>query len=220
MADRAVSPADLRRWAEALATVARAGLGFTQSLYERERFEEVLKIAGDIRGAAMSEAAGPSQPEVWLHGSTAGSPASGGPKTAVGALVANDAGEILLVQRPDSGAWLFPAGLADVGYSPSEVAIKETLEETGIEVEPIAVAAVIDAARLGFHLVPLYVLVFACRMLGGELRRHPLETADLGFFARNALPQPLAGGGGWVDVAFAALQGELRSCAFDLPRTR
>ena len=46
---------DLIRWSEALARVARTGLGFTQSLYERERFEEVMAVAGDIRASAEAE---------------------------------------------------------------------------------------------------------------------------------------------------------------------
>ena len=52
----AASAADLLRWAESLSGIARTGLGFTQSLYERERFEEVLKVAADIRAAAIDEA--------------------------------------------------------------------------------------------------------------------------------------------------------------------
>ena len=43
---------DLVRWSEALAAIARTGLGFTQNLYERERFEEVLHVAADIKAAA------------------------------------------------------------------------------------------------------------------------------------------------------------------------
>ena len=43
---------DLVRWSESLAAIARTGLGFTQSLYERERFEEVLHVAADIKAAA------------------------------------------------------------------------------------------------------------------------------------------------------------------------
>ena len=58
-------------------------------------------------------------------------------KVAVGAVVGNDDGEILLVQRADSGVWLYPTGWADVGYSPSEVAVKEVHEETGIEAVPV-----------------------------------------------------------------------------------
>ena len=45
----------LHRWSEALAGVARAGLAFTESLYEQERFDEILKVAADI--AAASEMA-------------------------------------------------------------------------------------------------------------------------------------------------------------------
>src|SRR5258705_12504084 len=50
------SAADLLRWSETLSAIARTGLGFTQSLYERERFEEVLKVAADIRAGAVEEA--------------------------------------------------------------------------------------------------------------------------------------------------------------------
>ena len=40
-----VSDSDLHRWSESLAAIARTGLGFTESLYERERYEEVLHVA-------------------------------------------------------------------------------------------------------------------------------------------------------------------------------
>jgi hypothetical protein len=42
----------LLRWAESLSGVARTGIGFTESQYERERYEEILKIAGDIKATA------------------------------------------------------------------------------------------------------------------------------------------------------------------------
>jgi ADP-ribose pyrophosphatase YjhB (NUDIX family) len=215
----AVSAADLLRWAETLSGIARTGLGFTQSLYEKERFEEVLKVASDIRAAALEEAEADALFEEWL--ATVGEGVAGyvTPKVAVAAVVGNDAGEILLTQRADSGVWLYPVGWADVGYSPAEVAIKEVYEETGIEVEPVSLIAVFDGLRLGFARVPLYSLVFHCRVLGGELRGHPLETRQVGFFAREALPQPLAGGARWVDVAFAAIAGEQPAPVFDPPRT-
>jgi ADP-ribose pyrophosphatase YjhB (NUDIX family) len=214
-----VSAADLLRWAEALSGIARTGLGFTQSLYERERFEEVLKVAADIRHAALEEAEADALFEEWL--ATVGEGVAGyvTPKVAVAAVVGNDKGELLLTQRADSGVWLYPVGWADVGYSPSEVAVKEVYEETGIEVEPVSLIAVFDGLRLGFARVPLYSLVFHCRMLGGELEGHPLETRQVGFFARDQLPQPLAGGARWVDTAFAAIEGETRPADFDEPRT-
>ncbi len=217
--EHAISAADLLRWAETLSGVARTGLGFTQSLYEKERFEEVLKVAADIRAAAIEEAESDALFEEWL--ATVGEGVAGyvTPKVAVAAVVGNDRGEILLTQRADSGLWLYPVGWADVGYSPAEVAVKEVYEETGMEVEPLALIAVFDGLRLGFARLPLYSLVFHCRVLGGELEGHPLETRRVGFFARNALPQPLAGGHRWVDTAFAAINGEIRPCDFDPPRT-
>src|SRR5712692_960998 len=102
MADRpAVSAADLLRWAETLSGIARTGLGFTQSLYERERFEEVLRVAADIRAAALEEAEADALFDEWL--ATVGEGVAGyvTPKVAVAAVVANDDGEILLTQRAD-----------------------------------------------------------------------------------------------------------------------
>lgn len=213
-----VSPQDLLRWAEALAGIARTGLGFTKSVYERERFEEVLKVAADVRAAAMEETEVEAQFEEWLR--TVGEGVAGyvTPKTAVAAVVGNERGELLLTQRADSGVWLYPVGWADVGYSPSEIAVKEVYEETGIEVEPVDLLAVFDGMRLGFARVPLYTLVFHCRMIGGELRRHPLETSAVGFFGCDTLPEPLAGGGYWTARAFAAIGGTPEPVYFDAPR--
>lgn len=214
----AVSASDLLRWAETLAGIARTGLGFTQSLYERERFEEVLRVAADVRAAALEEAEADALFDEWLASVGEGVAGYVTPKVAVAAVVGNDAGELLLTQRADSGVWLYPVGWADVGYSPSEVAIKEVYEETGIEIEVRSLVAVLDGLRLGFARLPLYSLVFHCHAIGGELRAHPLETRQVGFFARDALPEPLAGAHRWLDTAFAAIRGEPRPCDFDPPR--
>ena len=55
MPEHPPSEQDLLRWSETLAAIARTGLGFTQSLYEQERFEEVLAVAADYRYAAGSD---------------------------------------------------------------------------------------------------------------------------------------------------------------------
>jgi ADP-ribose pyrophosphatase YjhB (NUDIX family) len=214
-----VSAVDLLRWAETLSGIARTGLGFTQSLYERERFEEVLKVAADIRAGALEEAEADALFDEWLASVGEGVAGYVTPKVAVAAVVGNDAGEILLTQRADSGVWLYPVGWADVGYSPSEVAIKEVYEETGIEVEVKNLIAVFDGLRLGFARLPLYSIVFHCQKIGGELAGHPLETRAVGFFGRDELPWPLAGGARWVDTAFAAINGEQHHVDFDAPRT-
>jgi ADP-ribose pyrophosphatase YjhB (NUDIX family) len=210
---------DLLRWSEALAGIARTGLGFTQSLYERERFEEVLKVAADMRVAAGHELEAEVLVEEWLKIVGEGVAGYVTPKVAVGAVVGDEEGRILLVKRADSGVWLYPTGWADIGYSASEVAVKEVHEETGIECEPLRIIAVLDGLRLGFTRVPLYSLVFHCKKLGGELRGHELETADVGWFAEDDLPTPLAGQERWGPPAFAAIRGEQVEVAFDAPRS-
>lgn len=218
MARPPITEADLLRWAETLAGIARTGLGFTESLYEQERFEEVLAVAGDIRHAVDSEVDQGLLVQEWLKGVGKGVPGYVTPKVAVGAVVGNQAGEILLIQRSDSGVWLYPTGWADVGYSAAEVAVKEVAEETGIRCRVVGLLAVLDGMRLGFTRVPLYSLVFHCEPIGGELKRHPLETNDAGWFARDRLPTPMAGYAQWGELAFAAIDGRPAPVWFDDPR--
>jgi ADP-ribose pyrophosphatase YjhB (NUDIX family) len=51
---------------------------------------------------------------------------------AVNVVVANDAGEILLIRRTDNGNWALPGGAIDLGESVAQAAVRETLEESGI----------------------------------------------------------------------------------------
>jgi ADP-ribose pyrophosphatase YjhB (NUDIX family) len=213
---------DLVRWSEALAGIARTGLGFTENLYERERFEEVLHVAADIMAAADDalEVRRESDHFVqeWMDSVGEGVPGYVTPKVAVGAVVGNDDGEILLVQRGDSGVWLYPTGWADIGYSASEVVVKEVREETGIECEPTQLLAVIDGQRMGFTRFAMYLLLFHCRATGGTLVPHPLETTGVGWFRRDDLPWPTAGAEWWGPMAFAAIDGEALMATFEAPR--
>jgi len=219
-------PRDLVRWSDTLSAIARTGMGFTASLYERERYEEVLHVAADIKAAAQDLAEGIETTretdhfvQEWLDNVGEGVPGYVTPKIAIGAVVGNDDGDILLVQRRESGVWLYPTGWADVGYSPSEVAVKEVEEETGIICEPVRLLSVIDGQRMGFSRFGMYMLLFHCRATGGMLEGHPLETSDVGWFSEDALPEVTAGAQWWGPMAFAAIRGEPVEAGFDSPRS-
>jgi ADP-ribose pyrophosphatase YjhB (NUDIX family) len=221
--DQPPSDQDLFRWAEALAGIARTGLAFSDSLYERERYEEVLHVAAEIRSAArwldgVEDLAESGFVGEWIASVEAGPAGYITPKVAVGAVVGNDDGQILLLQRSDSGIWLYPTGWADVGYSASEVAVKEVAEETGIDVRVERLIGVFDGLRLGFTRLPIYSMIFLCRAVGGDLRGHPLETLDVGWFHHDELPHPVAGVDHWGDHAFAAIRGEDVDVLYDHPR--
>ncbi len=194
-------------------------MGFTENLYERERFEEVLQIAAEIRSHVEGGLDPDQQVEAWLDSVGRGVPGYVTPKVTVGAVVGNDDHEILLVKRADTGIWLFPTGWADVGYSPAEVVVKEVAEETGIDCEVVRLIAVVDGIRRGFTRIPLVSLVFQCRMTGGSLRPHPLECDDVGFFPEHGLPDAVAGAESWADHAFRAIRGEDVEVDFDHPRS-
>jgi ADP-ribose pyrophosphatase YjhB (NUDIX family) len=213
---------DLLHWSESLSAIARTGLAFTESLYERERFEEVLHVAADMRDAVEADEDLDVEHYVdeWMRSVGEGVAGYVTPKTATGAVVYDDQQRILLVQRADSGVWLYPTGWADVGYSASEVAVKEVLEETGIVCVPERVIAVLDGMRMGFTRIPLYSIVFLCRATGGELQAHPLETSDVGWFAQDELPAMTVGLSQWGDHAFAAIRGEPVDVLYDEPRQR
>ena len=98
------SDRDLLRWSEALAGIARTGLGFTQSLYERERFEEILAVASEIRAMVGTPGTPDTIVDEWMKHVGEGIAGYQTPKATVGAIVHNEAGELL-----ESGC----GGLAD-----------------------------------------------------------------------------------------------------------
>ena len=105
---------------------------------------------------------------------------------SVAALVRNERGQILFLVRSDNGLWDLPAGAIDPGETPAQAIVREVREETGLLVEPVAVAGVFGGK--GFRLryqngdeVEYTVIVFECRVVGGELAPLDGEAAELHF---------------------------------------
>ena len=115
---------------------------------------------------------------------------------AVAALVRDEEGRILLQRRSDDGCWNLPAGAVDPGESPADAVVREVREETGLEVRPVRVAGVFGGRGDGLHVryangdeVEFTVVLFACRVLGGELGGLDGETLELRWFAPAERPR-------------------------------
>jgi 8-oxo-dGTP pyrophosphatase MutT (NUDIX family) len=54
------------------------------------------------------------------------------------AIVAREDGAVLLIRRTDNGNWALPGGAIEMTESVADAAVRETLEETGIQVEVTA----------------------------------------------------------------------------------
>jgi mutator protein MutT len=65
-------------------------------------------------------------------------------------LVVNDAGEILLQRRRDTGQWALPGGKQELGETPSQCAVRECEEETGVRAEVVELLGVYSDPQ---HLV-------------------------------------------------------------------
>ena len=220
--DRTVPLKTLLRWSESLAGIARTGLGFTESLYEQERFEEILKVAADIRAEADEEPRTPTPPTTWCRSGwtpwARGSRGTSPRRWPWAPPWATTRGSSSSSNGRTRGSGSTRPGGVTSGYSAAEVVVKEVEEETGIEVEPVRLIAVLDGLRLGFTRVPLYSLLFYCRATGGTLAPHPLECSDVGWFTRDTMPSPIVGSERWADVVFAALAGEHRDVLYDSVR--
>ena len=90
------------------------------------------------------------------------------------AVVVNDDGAILVIQRSDNGNWALPGGGMDLGESLPETAVRETAEETGVDIEITGLLGIYTDPR---HVI-LYTsnnevrqefsVVFTARPIGGK----------------------------------------------------
>jgi ADP-ribose pyrophosphatase YjhB (NUDIX family) len=165
-----------------LAALSQNGLTFAKDSFERDRWEEVRRIAADI----LAEGAATSSDEMAVRLSAEKGYAT--PKVDVRAAVFRD-GKVLLVQERSDGRWTLPGGWCDVGEAPGAAAAREVEEESGYLVRTTKLLAVYDKLRHdhppeSFHA---YKLFFRCDAIGGAAATSA-ETTDVGFFDENALP--------------------------------
>lgn len=105
--------------------------------------------------------------------------------------------ELLLMQRSDNGHWGLPGGYVEPGESVLEATAREVLEETGVRIEVGRLVGVYsDPARQVIaysesRRVQAVNLCFEALAAGRGEMGTPEETLAAGFFAADALPEPL-----------------------------
>jgi ADP-ribose pyrophosphatase YjhB (NUDIX family) len=112
------------------------------------------------------------------------------PNVAVNVAVIHE-GKILLTKREDFEVWCLPSGGVEEEESLAEAVIRETKEESGIDVELTRLVGVYS--RLG-GVNDVHAVLFAGKPIGGELRTQPEETIDVAYFALGQLPEDISFG--------------------------
>ncbi len=114
------------------------------------------------------------------------------PLVGVGGVVVHR-NRVLLIRRgsePLKGEWTIPGGMLELGEELAEGVKREIKEETGLEVEPLAVLDVFDRImRTGSRVRYHYVIVdYACRWKRGRLEPGS-DVTDARWARREELPQ-------------------------------
>ena len=106
---------------------------------------------------------------------------------SVGALIWDNSGRLLLQRRTDDNRWGLPGGGIDPGETPAQAVVRETREETGLQIIPQRVAGIFGGIPFRHRYpngdeVESTEVVFDCTIVGGALREQKGETAALQFF--------------------------------------
>ena len=122
--------------------------------------------------------------------------------------IQDDAGRVLMGLHEDKQIWVLPGGLIEPGETPSDGAVRETWEETGLLIEITSVLGVYGGKELVIDYVngdhASYVAtIFRGRVIGGEPRPDGEEIKDLRYFSREeirSVPHSR-----WMDLAMDTL---------------
>ena len=171
------------KWAREIQQLSQTGLAFAITDYEKQRYKRLTEITAEIIEYHTDLKSEEVVKVLMVQ------PGYATPKIDVRAAVINDEEKILLVKEVMDKKWAMPGGWADVGDIPSEVAIRESKEESGYDVKPKKVIGVYDANRDGrplefFHA---FKIIFLCDLTGGEAATSD-ETEDVAFFSFDDLP--------------------------------
>ena len=172
--------------AKRLQSIAQAGIFYSEDKpFDRERYEEISELSVQILSNLTDE-------PIEKIGNLFTQERDGyqTPKVDIRAVVFNELGEILMVKEKVDGCWALPGGWADVGYTPAEVAVKEVREETGLEVKPVRLVAVMDKRNHahppeGWYVYKIFIL---CEKIGGYILPNTTETSDIQYFSLSNLP--------------------------------
>lgn len=173
-------------WARRIQALAQAARHYARNEYERDRADKLLDLAAEITAEYSTLSAAEARTAFTAQ------PGYVTPKVDVRGAVFRD-GQLLLVREAIDGGWTFPGGWADVGEEPHLAAEREVFEESGLRVQAVRLIGVYDANRVegSLPLFHAYKLLFLCEITGGKPATSS-ETSEVGFFALDALPDPLS----------------------------
>ncbi len=116
--------------------------------------------------------------------------------------------KVLLTKRVDFEVWCLPGGEVEAGESLAQAAVREAREEVGLTVQLERLVGI--HSRPQWLSVGGHIVVFAARIIGGELTIQPSEVLEARFFSRAELPKEmLLGHGQQIEDALDGVCGAI-----------
>lgn len=170
-------------WALELQSLAQAGLQYGHDVFDRERYEEIRKIAGEMMQADTG------LPKKKIKTLFLGDEGYQTPKIETRAAIFKD-DQILLVHEKLSDDWSMPGGWCEAHLSTKDNCIKEAKEESGRDVEPITLIALQQRNKHNkpIRATEIIKAFYLCKVLGGEFEEID-ETSDCRYFKLDKLPK-------------------------------
>lgn len=106
-----------------------------------------------------------------------------------GVMIFNEEGKLLMGRRSDGQGWCIPGGKVDPGEEEIDAAIRETMEEAGIQLEKEMVrflGAIVSQARVKGKLSPVASGIYITQGMFNPISTEELE--DVQFFGMYELP--------------------------------
>ncbi len=172
---------------EEIQTIACNGLAYCQNVYDRERYERLLELSCGHYAELLAI------PSAEVREKLSRELGHITPKLGGDAAIFNEAGDVLLMDRADGRGWGIPCGWVEPNERAVDAAVRETREETGLEVVVRRLVGVFSRpADPASGLHSMSAVVHLCEVVGGELRLSH-EGLALRYWALDEVPKWLAG---------------------------
>ena len=174
----------MEKWLELIIEIqslAQNGLAYTNNVYDKERFERLRDISAEML-SMKTDLSLEKVKDLFCNEKGYQTP-----KLDTRAVIFKD-DKILLVKE-NNGTWSLPGGWVDVLESVASNTVKETKEETGLDVVPKRIIAIQDRNK---HNKPIYAygickIFVLCEVIGGKFEKN-IETIETDYFSLDELP--------------------------------
>ena len=151
-----------------LRVIAQNGLVYDDDphdAYDKERYERILELVSEHYGKMLDIP--PTDARERLAGELGHTTA----KVGAGAAIFDENGRVLLMEHVGDKGWGLPGGFIEPNESARDAAVRETREETGLDVQPVELVGVYSFTPEDYPVPHSYIsVIYQCTVSGGALQ--------------------------------------------------